>query len=282
MRSERHMPFALRPGLTAWLGTTLLLGAASSAVAWHAGRVSLAVHVLTAATMLYFLFICVHDGVHRVLLRHQGANDALATVLAACAVLPFPLLRSAHLRHHQTVGRPSDPEAVIYDAAPLRLLLRLPLVPLYYLRELRYLSSGARLGIAAHCAAWMALAALGGEALALGWLLPVGVAMVWFGFTTVYVPHCANRRRLMRYFNFHSGYHDDHHRDPRYPFHQYFQLRLNGLERLGLAPSWRYERAALRLACTDLRALPGRLTDALTRPHRRGTKSIKSGRFQEL
>jgi hypothetical protein len=133
-------------------------------------------------------------------------------------------------------------DVVVYGATLPALLLRLPLVPLYYLREVRHLGPVARAGVVLHFVAWAALVALVGVPLLVGWLLPVGIAVIWFGFTTVYAPHSAHRRRLMRYFNFHSGYHDDHHRDPRYPFHQYFRLRLDGLRSHGAEPTHRWEK----------------------------------------
>ncbi len=250
-------PSPPRPGLTAWLGSALLIGASSSAMAWSAGQITLGRHLLTSVPMLYFLFICVHDGVHGVLHRSRRLSDGLGWLFAAAAGLPFPLLRGAHLRHHRAAGQDRDPERIIYGASLPGLLLRLPLVPLYYLRELRYLRAGARLSVAAHLLGWALLVAASGRPLVLGWLLPVGIAVIWFGFTTVYAPHSRHSERLMRWLNVHSGYHWDHHRDPRYPFHQYFQLRLHNLRRHGVRPSWRHEERVLAALTTELPGLTG-------------------------
>ena len=254
--SEADLAFAPRPGLTAWLGASLLLASISSALAWSQGVVTLPAHLVTTVPMLYFVFICIHDGVHGALNRDRRVSDAIAWVMGSITVLPVPLLRQAHLKHHERVGREDDPEFVVYGATLPALLLRLPLVPLYYLREVRHLGTAAALGVVLHFVAWAALVATFGAPLVVGWLLPVGLAVVWFGFTTVYVPHSAHRKRLMPYFNFHSGYHDDHHRDPRYPFHQYFRLRLDGLRHHGALPTHRWEERWLALATWEPRT-PG-------------------------
>lgn len=245
---ETAAPFPVRPGLTLWLGCALLLAQLSSAWQWAAGERDLATHLALGAPTLYFYFICIHDAVHGVLHRSPRISRVAGTLFGAAVGLPFELLRSAHLRHHGMVGQPDDPEFVVYGARPLRLLLRLAWVPLYYLREVRHLDRRERAAVAAVGLGWAVAVAVFGAPLLIGWLLPVAIAVVAFGFLTVYVPHSSHRDRLMPLLNLWSGYHHDHHRDPRYPAHQYGQLRLHGIERLGVAPTYRREPAVLRWA----------------------------------
>ncbi len=96
--SEADLAFAPRPGLTAWLGASLLLASISSALAWSQGVVTLPAHLVTTVPMLYFVFICIHDGVHGALNRDRRVSDAIAWVMGSITVLPFPLLRQARHR----------------------------------------------------------------------------------------------------------------------------------------------------------------------------------------
>lgn len=244
--------FPIRPGLTLWLAVALLLAQLSSAWQWAVGERDLATHLTLSAPTLFFYFICIHDAVHGVLHRNPLVSQAAGTLFGAAVALPFDLLQSAHLRHHHLVGDPDDPEYVVYGASPLRLLLRLVWVPLYYLRELRQLGARGRLSVALHGVGWGVALAVFGAPLLIGWLLPVALAVVLFGLATVYVPHSAHRARLMQHLNLWSGYHHDHHRDPRYPAHQYGELRLHGIERLGVRPTYRREREVLRWASRPL------------------------------
>ena len=248
----RRARLQIRPGLTLLLGASLLLGAASSAACWVSGVSSLGGHLLTSVPMFYFLFICIHDGVHGVLSRRRWLNTGAATVFAAGVGLPFALLRHAHLLHHATVGEARDPESAVYAAPLSRLPLMLLLVPMHYLRLLPRLSRPQQALVVAQLLAWLVLLWAAPVLLA-AWVLPILLAIVWFGLTTVYAPHSAHQDALMRFLRLHSGYHHDHHRDARYPFHQYFQLRLDGLLNRGVAPGHRGEIAVLRLATLDLR-----------------------------
>ena len=243
-----------RPGLTLVLGSVLLLSALSSAAQWAQGGVSLVVHLCTTVPMLYFLFICIHDGVHSVLSRRRWLNDGASILLAGAVGLPFPLLRRAHLHHHAHLGQPSDPEGKIYNSSLWKLPLTLIAVPFYYLAQLPKLSPAKAALVCLQLLLFISLMALF-PVLLTAWALPVLIAVLYFGFTTVYAPHSEHQARLMPWLNFHSGYHHDHHRDPRYPFHQYFQLRLDGLLNRGVAPTFALERQTLTLVTTDLRTL---------------------------
>lgn len=223
--------FPSRPGLTLWFGVALALHVVDSA--WRGAHADRAWwQLLLAMAASYFLCICVHDAVHGVLHRRRRVNQVGGFVLSLVVGLPFPLLQRAHLTHHQRVGADDDPEAVVYRASLAALLLRLPLIPLFYLRTLRDLSVAQRLFTALHVivvVATVAIAERRGVPLVATWMVPTLIAVMWFGFTTVWVPHGPSAARFMRYFNAHSGWHDDHHLDPRYPFSQYAQLRAHHL-----------------------------------------------------
>ena len=285
-RGDGRAPYPVRPGLTFWLGLTLALTSISSFLAWRGNAVvgdnaalhaGLSWHLLVSVPCLYFLCICVHDGVHGVLLRRRWASQGAAWILSLVICLPFPLLQAAHLKHHGRLGRDDDPEAIVYDVSLPLLLVRLPFIPFFYLRSLRGMGGAAIAFTFLHLAT-VATLMLAVDDVALGWALPVLLAITWFGFTTVYVPHGPLAARLMPWLRANSGWHDDHHRDPRYPFHQYAAVRafhlVNDAQR-GLDVD---DDAAVAFWA---RPVPGlhRLQGAFPRvgPHTLGSENLGSG-----
>jgi len=234
-----------RPGLTLVLGAVLALASMSSAAAYALGARSFIDHLVVTVPCLYFLCICIHDGVHGVLVRNRRIGNAAGFLLSLVIALPFPLLQSAHLKHHRVIAQRErrrgavddvdelDPEAVVYEASLPALLLRLPFIPLWYLRSVRDMRALSVLLTALHLGLVGALGAFmvdRGVDVLLVWAVPVLLAIGWFGFTTVYVPHGPHAQTLMRVFNAHSGWHHDHHRSPHFPFHQYAAVRALHLE----------------------------------------------------
>ncbi len=220
--------FPVRPGLSLVFGLALVAHIADAVIMvlegvhrpwWRTGLLMVA---------FYFLCICIHDAVHRVLVRHRGTNQLMGFLFGLMVGLPFPLLQKAHLHHHRRVGFEDDPEAVVYRTPFRWLWLRLPLVPVYYLRTLKQLTFLELFATALHLsivAGVIAGGLMSGIPVLQAWALPALGAVMWFGFTTVYVPHGPESQRWMKWFTAHSGWHDDHHADPRYPFAQYAQLR---------------------------------------------------------
>ncbi len=223
--------FAPRHGLSLVFGAALALHVVDSIVdglqtdrPWW--------RLLLAIAATYFLCICIHDAVHGVLHRHRGVNQVMGFVLGLVVGLPFALLQRAHLLHHQRVGHDDDPEAVVYRCSLMALPLRLPLIPLLYLRTLTRLRVSQLLLTALHVALIVIVVGVAehhGVPVVSTWAPPTLIAVMWFGFTTVWVPHGPDAARFMRFFNAHSGWHDDHHADPRYGFPQYAQLRAHRL-----------------------------------------------------
>ena len=223
--------FAPRHGLSLVFGAALALHIVDSVVAGlSAPRPWWRLLLVMMAT--YFLCICIHDAVHGVLHRRRRVNQSAGFVLGLIVGLPFPLLQHAHLLHHRRVGHDDDPEAAVYRSSLLTLPLRLPLIPLFYLRTLKRLRASQLLLTALHVlivVGVVGIAEQNGVPLLATWAPPTLLAVMWFGFTTVWVPHGPEAARFMRWFNAHSGWHDDHHADPRYAFPQYAQLRAHRL-----------------------------------------------------
>lgn len=188
--------------------------------------------LLLAMSASYFLCICIHDAVHGVLVRQRWLNQVGGVIFGLFIGLPFPLLQRAHLHHHGRVGHDDDPEAVVYRSPLWQLPLRLPFIPFFYLRTMSRLSWLERTVVVAHVAVVVSIVVVAearGVPLLTTWALPTLASVMWFGFTTVWVPHGPNAAAMMRVFNAHSGWHDDHHADTRYPFPQYAELRAHHL-----------------------------------------------------
>lgn len=251
-----RMDVDLRTGLMFALGVALSSAVLVSVWGTMRGAVPTVVHLGVCVPALYFLCICVHDGVHGVLLRPRWLNQWAAGAFGCLLGMPFPLLQRAHLEHHRMVGRPDDPEHIIYSAAPWQLPWRLLLVPLYYLRSARRLSRPLQLATAAQLVGTAGVLAVGGAELAAAWLTPLMLAVGWFGFTTVYVPHSRYADRLMPWLNWHSGWHDDHHFDVRYPYPQYIDIRL-----------WRIRHGLETVSDRELRVLQWLAADVARTPN---------------
>lgn len=222
--------FPIRPGLTLWFGSALLLWVIYRITLFLCGEASLAMHLAATMPAQYMLCVCIHDGVHGVLTRSRAVNQFASVLLAMGVLLPFPLLQRAHLFHHRHVDDPEDPEHIVYSSSLPRLLFNLPMIPWYYLKTLRLLSTKERVQVALivvtliTLSGWIAWS-WSVTTLFTAWLLPSLLTIAWFGFTTVYIPHSSHQRFFMRFFTEHSGWHHDHHRAPQYPFNQYIQLR---------------------------------------------------------
>ncbi len=225
-----HADFPIRSGLTLWFGAALLAWIVSRTYGHLSGELTWWPFFLSVLPAQYMLCVCIHDAVHGVLFPNRVVNTAAGVLMAMGVGLPFPLLRRTHLRHHDTLHEHDDPERVVYELEPRNLLIRLPTIPLIYLRNWRLLTRSERaltLGVVAALGALLALtsARFGAPLAARALLIPALTTIAWFGFTTVYVPHSRHSAALMRYFTEHSGWHHDHHRSPQYPFNQYLQLR---------------------------------------------------------
>ena len=56
------------------------------------------------------------------------------------------------------------------------------------------------------------------------WLVPMQIGVAWFAFTTVYLPHGRYAAWIMNHAPAITGFHDDHHKMPQYPWYQYFSM----------------------------------------------------------
>ena len=91
--------------------------------------------VIFIATQLYALLIIAHDGLHRRLFFSVGANDLWndVSILGAIGMITR-LNRINHLRHHQELAMPSDPDRFKYSSSGrstrFEFLLSLTCIPL--------------------------------------------------------------------------------------------------------------------------------------------------------
>lgn len=101
-----HAGYALFPAL---LAAGLLLSASAlrgPEPAWP----RYAAGVLLAALGMNSCFLLIHEAVHGILFRNPALNRLAGVLLSACGGMAFSAYRFLHLRHHDYLGDPRDPD----------------------------------------------------------------------------------------------------------------------------------------------------------------------------
>jgi fatty acid desaturase len=118
------------------VGTRFALLLCAVAMALYGPWVLSPVAFLAIGILQYHILVLSHEAQHVLIARSKPLNDRIgAWLLAYPFGQPFHSERARHLKHHQTVGRPEDPDYYRYtveDKRPWRDLL------LYYLRLATY------------------------------------------------------------------------------------------------------------------------------------------------
>ena len=160
------------------------------------GSLPLPLHVLVAAAAIHCAFTVWHEAAHRNVSKTRWLNDLVGVVGIFPYMTPFFLQKRVHLRHHQHVNDPEDPN-LIYAGGPYWQL------PYRYLQIFRYASElvqddprnaeEKRLDYAALAAVGSAylVALVAGflPALLLLWLLPMLIAKFVMDWYINYLPH---------------------------------------------------------------------------------------------
>jgi fatty acid desaturase len=199
-------------------------------VGFCVGSVPWWVNWLLAAPLYYFLIICSHDALHGCAHQRRLGNAAVGWMGTQMFGLPYPMVRRAHLSHHVRDGAADDIEQFAYKPGPT-LPLRLAFGNwMYYLYlpkcgPTEWVLAGATvLGTVA------AFLLCPRESL-LGWFLPMQTAACYIAITTIWIPHGPCSGWWMDNFPFVTGYHEDHHAQPSYPFHQIARKTIRGYAR---------------------------------------------------
>ena len=200
--------------------------------------------VVVSAIALNAFVLLLHEGMHHTLFANRWANHWVGALLGFPLLISFTAYQVMHIRHHQFLGDPRDPddyENYTHNPAKLwrmhygRLLcgafLYLFLIPIL---SWRHGSSTDRRRVVSEyllmAAAWIAAVAIvPGEALLWCWGLPVILVgymtnvrgFTQHGITDAHDPFLASRtvrpNRLVEFCLLNENYHLEHHLFPEVP-----------------------------------------------------------------
>ena len=183
-----------------------------------------------AAPLYYFLVICGHDAMHSCAHKSRTLNNTVGWLTAQIFCVPFPVVQRAHLSHHAKEGAPDDIEQFAYKKG-VTLPLRIIFGNLMYYRFLTRCKWPAW-GLAAATAVMTAVLFLAWpRETFVGWFLPMQTGVTFIMITTIWIPHGPYSRWWMDNYPFITGFHEDHHAQPAYPFHQISQAKVRAYAR---------------------------------------------------
>ena len=184
---------------TMWLFASCVVLVAIAVGGYLSGRLSATWAVVLDTLAAYLLFTVLHDAVHGTAHSSRSVNAVLGRVCGAMLTLAWPLFRAVHLTHHAHLNDDTRDPDLIVSRAP-RVLL--PIWCVGVVVEYRIKFYGRRLWqtrgmLVEAIASDVAIAGLLGAAIAGGWfvplavlwLLPVVLAVLFLAFAFDFVPH---------------------------------------------------------------------------------------------
>ncbi len=180
--------------------------------------------------MLWYCYVASHDAVHGSAHNNRLLNEMVGWVSTATFGLPFSIMRRAHLSHHVREGRPDDIEQFAYRPGcqlPFGLLFG---NWLFYL-ILPKCNRADRAIAGTMITSTILLLLLCPRTLFLGWLVPMQLVVCFGMVTNIYLPHGRFARWFSQRTAFVTGFHDDHHAMPGYPWHQLCQRKIRNHRR---------------------------------------------------
>jgi fatty acid desaturase len=242
----------------AWPTLALMLG---SLALWSGSAAALLADVwpwwvstLVSAVASYLLFTVAHDASHHAASSDRRLNTWIGRIATAFFAphAAFPVWRFIHMQHHRFTNHDDgrDPDHYTHRGPRWQYPLRWLTIDLYYMvwyaPRLRERPRVERLEL---FASWGLFAALAAAAIATGhgfdlavlYLLPMRLSVVWLGFAFDYLPHnglhltpeqdrfktTRNRvglERLLSPLLLYQNYHLVHHLHPTIPFHRYLAV----------------------------------------------------------
>ena len=220
----------IRRGLTFWLFLPTVVLAVTSFVAFCSGAIPWWLNWALIAPLYYFLIICSHDALHCSAHRTRFGNHAVGWLGTKLFCVPYSMVRRAHLSHHNSDGAPDDIEQFAYNPGPT-LPLRILFGNWMYYLHLPKCNWKERIQAATTVAVTIALFVVWPREALLGWFLPMQTGVCYIMITTIWIPHGPYSKWWMNHLPFITGYHEDHHAQPAYPFHQIAQRKVQAYAR---------------------------------------------------
>lgn len=227
--SPERLPIVRGPSAVVFGGAIATI--AVSFVAWGTGQLGWAGHLLATVPAFFLVTVVAHDAVHGAAHGDKRFNRWVGE--AACTVqgVPWPIFRKAHLLHHGKTMKAGDPDLWCHHGS-WQLPLRWATGNLNYYRVLPLLPRSAWVQGGVQLGVMVAAAVFAPRLFLLGWLVPAQAAIFVFAVFTAWLPHgvfgisvdvepASTPSRGSWALQLLTLFHEDHHRRPAYPFHQY-------------------------------------------------------------
>jgi len=199
------------------------------------GLISWVLYAALSFPLHWFYLVAGHDALHRSAHSNPKINRLIGWIYNGFFLLPFPMIRRAHLLHHAKGGSEDDVESFGYRAG-WTLPIRLAMGMWCFYRFLPRCKLGVQLQAAALLGAAVLLTILWPIQVIWGWLIPMQVMSITTSFFYIYLPHGKFARWVNQNIPFLTGYHEDHHASPKYPSHQIGKREIrDAVRRIGVA-----------------------------------------------
>lgn len=225
-QQEKRMKRFERPkhdrGLTAYL----FFPAASGVAVLFAGLVANVIpwwfNLIAALPLYWYCYMTAHDAVHRAAHQNLVLNNWVGRISSGLFGLPFSLIRRAHLSHHRNAGKNDDIERFAY-APGWQLPLGVMLGNLFFYAYFPKCNFKEKLSATVTVIVVISLIFWFPKTMLLGWILPMQLVIGLGMFTNIYLPHGPYADWVEKHIPFVTGFHEDHHAMPSYPWHQLCQ-----------------------------------------------------------
>ena len=217
-RSEHSLPKVER-GLTSYVFLAAILGSGVLLNLYLNGSIPWWTYCSLSITPHWFFLVAAHDALHQSAHSNAKMNRVIGWLANGFFLLPYPLIRRAHLFHHAREGTEDDIEQFGHRAGftlPIRLILGMWCFYSFLPRCDRKIRAQAAL---------MLFAAIAGlvywpETFLWGWLIPMQIMSCLTAVFYIYLPHGPLADWIDCHAPVLTGYHVQHHVAPAYPSHQ--------------------------------------------------------------
>jgi fatty acid desaturase len=219
---NKRMP--VRRGVTFWTFFPVYAAVTGVFACYAVGIASWWVNWALATPLTCYVLICAHDALHGSAHSNPRMNRLVGWLGTSLFVIPFSVVRRAHLSHHARTAKPDDIERFAYKLG-WTLPLRWVFGNLCYYAALPKCKRAERIIARGMLVATACLLLMWPRVILVGWILPMQTTVLIFMVNTIYLPHGHFAAWINENIPFLTGYHEDHHAMTSYPWHQISQRK---------------------------------------------------------
>lgn len=224
-RVKRFKKPNVKRGLTAYLFVPAAVGILILFIGYCAGCFPWWTNLIVAFPLYWYCYMTAHDAVHRSAHYNLAINNWVGWISTGLFALPFPLMRRAHLSHHAHAGSNDDIEKFAYRSS-WRLPFGVIFGNLFFYTHFRKCNSFEKQTAFLMALLIITLVAISPTTMLLGWVLPMQLVFGLGMFTNIYLPHGHFHKWVETHIPFITGFHEDHHAMPSFPWHQLCQCKI--------------------------------------------------------